>query len=178
MNNDDNYHLALGRFVDAFATAEHNLKFALAATAGISREVAQVLFTATRVDVAIGQIRNLYDARGIVIEQEVDNALSQMKSILTVRNAIMHYGAIFDGSHFVTSTAAHTLPKQAKTFRYELNDLERMTSDLLAIGHRFIWMAVHMLPNAYPEAIKLLDEAAMTPLQFKPPQPSSKGSGF
>jgi ribosomal protein S13 len=178
MNNDDNYHLALGRFVDAFATAEHNLKFALAATAGISHEVAQALFAGARVDVAIGQIRQLYEAQGIMIEQEVDKALSQMKVILTVRNAIMHYGAVFDGSHFTTSTAAHTLPKQAKTSRYELNDLERMTFDLLAIGHRFIWMAVHTLPNAYPEAIKLLDDAARTAMQFKPPQPNSKGNGI
>jgi hypothetical protein len=170
MNKDDSYHLALGRFVDAFATAEHNLKFALAATAGVSREVAQALFSGTRVDVAIGQIRQLHEAKAISMEPEVDRVLSQMKSILTVRNAIMHYGAVFDGSHFTTTTSAHTLPKQTKTSRHKLADLEHMTADLLVIGYRFIWMFTRHLPNAFPEAIQLLDDAARAPMQYKPPQ--------
>ena len=174
MNNDDSYHLSLGRFVDAFATAEHNLKFALAAMAGVSREIAQALFASTRVDVSINLIRQLYEAKGKAIENEVDKALSQMKSILTVRNAIMHYGALYDGSHFTTSTTPHVLPKQAKTSRYKLEDLERMSADLLVIGYRFIWMALHELPDVPLESIKLLDGYARTPLQFKPPQLSSK----
>ena len=138
MNKNDTYHLALGRFVDAFATAEHNLKFALAATAGVSREIAQALFSSTRVDVAITQIRQLHEANGATLHSEVDRALSQMKAILIVRNAIMHYGAIVEGNHFTTSTSAHTLPKQTKTSRYELIDLERMTADLIVIGHRLV----------------------------------------
>lgn len=170
MNNDDTYHLALGQFVDAFATAENNLKFALAATAKISRETAQALFSNTRVDGAIEQIRRLYEAEGNELENEVDIALSHMKAILTVRNAMMHYGATFDGNYFTTTTSAHTLPKQAKTIRHDLADLEHMTVDLLVIGYRFIWMAVRHLPNTFPGAIQMLDKAARVPLRYKPVQ--------
>lgn len=175
MNNDDTYHLALGRFVDAFATAEHNLKFALAATAGVSRDTAQALFSSTRADVAITQIRQIHEAHGITLDSEVDRALSQMKAILTVRNAIMHYGAEFDGSHFTTDTSAHTLPKQAKANRYELIDLERMTADLLVVGYRFIWMTARSLPNAFPEAIQRLHMAASASMQYRQPQPTRRG---
>jgi hypothetical protein len=96
MNNNDAYHLALGRFVDAFATAEHNLKFAFAETAKIPRDVAQAIFSGTRVDAAISLIRRLYEAKGINPEPEVEIALSHMNTILTVRNEIMHYGANAD----------------------------------------------------------------------------------
>lgn len=172
MNNDDKYHLALGQFVDAFATAENNLKFALAATAKISRETAQALFSNTRVDGAIDLIKRLYEAEGKEPEEEINIALSHMKAILTVRNGIMHNGAVFDGGIFTTTNSAHTLPKQAKTIRHNLADLEHMTADLLVIGYRFMWMAVRHLPNAFPEAIQMLDKAARVPLLYKPPQSS------
>jgi HEAT repeat protein len=173
MNNDDKYHLALGRFVDAFATAEHNLKFALASTAEVSREAAQALFSNTRVDAAIELIKRLHEANSNDLHKEVIRALSQMKAILTVRNVIMHYGASLEGSQFTTTNSAHVLPKQAKTTRHELIDLENMTADLLVLGYRFVWMTVYKLPNALPEAVQQLDEAASAPMRYKPPQSCS-----
>ena len=170
MNNDDTYHLALGKFVDAFATAEHNLKFALRKLSGVTDQVAQVIFSSTRVDIAIIQIRQLYEATGQTPIIEVDSALSQMKAISTVRNAIMHYGASVDGEHFTTSKGPHALPSKAEIRHHPIIDLEKMTVDLLVVGRRFMWICVQDMPNAFPEAIKLLDDVSSIPLRYKPPQ--------
>lgn len=175
MNTNDEYHLALGRFVDAFATAEHNLKFALRTTAGTTDEVAQVLFSSTRVDAAINQIKQIkqiYEAKNEVLTEEVDSALIQMKTISTVRNTVLHYGAQVAGDHFTTSKGPHALPAKADTRRHPIGDLDKMTADLMTVAHRFGWICSRALPNAYPEAIERLNERASAPLQYKSPPAS------
>lgn len=169
MSKHDAFHLALGRFVDAFATAEHNLKFALATTAAVPREVAQAIFSGTRADAAISFIGRLFEARGTRPGTDVDVALKRMQLILGVRNDLMHFGASLDGDHFTTSNAAHTIERQAKSIRLTISDLEDMTADLAAVSNRFIWLCVVNEPNAFPEAVQSLDAAARVPFRYKSP---------
>ena len=169
MVKHDAFHLALGRFVDAFATAEHNLRFALAATAGVPREVAQAIFSGTRTDAAISFIGRLFEARCTRPTPEIDVALKRMHLILGVRNDLMHFGASSDGDYFTTSNAAHTIERQAKSSRLAISDLDDMTADLVAVSSRFIWMCVVNEANAFPEAVQRLDAAARVPLRYISP---------
>ena len=168
MDKDDQYFLALGKFIDTFSTAEHNLKFALSETAKLPREVAQALLSGVNVDNAIKNIKRLYETFQTTIPDEITSALNHMSAITNIRNSIVHYGVTIDGAEFVTSTSAHTIPSRITTYRRNLDDLGRMTADLNIISHRFIWMALKDQPNAYPHVVKQIDEIARTPLQYKP----------
>ena len=168
MNRDDRYHLALGRFIDAFSTAEHNLKFALASVANVPRETAQAIFSGVRVKPAIDFIRRIFESRKESIPPDINNALNHMAAILSARDDIVHYGANVDGNEFITTNAPHTIPRQSKTKRRDIEDLGAMTEDLLTIGHLLIWMMVKDNPNAFPEALELLDKAAHAPFRYRP----------
>ncbi len=168
MNNDDKYHLALGRFVDAFSTAEHNLKFALAAVANIPRDTAKAIFSGVRVSVSISFIRRIYESRTQDIPQDINDALSHMNTILTERDQIMHYGGNFDGETLVTSTAPHTIHKKAIIKRRSLDDIDNMTKDLLTLGNMFMWIIIKDNPNSFREAIDFLHQSGHVPFQYKP----------
>lgn len=168
MNNDDKYHLALGRFIDAFATAEHNLKFAMAHVSGVPRETAQAIFSGTRVKLAMDFIRRIFESRNKLVPQDIEKALSHMSSILTARDRIVHYGGHFDGEVLFTSTAPHTIPRQAKNIRQSLDDINNMTTDLLTLGSMFMWIIIKDNPSSYQEAIDFLYKAGHAPFRYKP----------
>ena len=167
-DSDDRYHLALGRFIDAFATAEHNLKFALGSVANVPRDTAQAIFSGVRVKQAIDFINRIFESRKTPIPLDLRNALGHMSAILSARDDIVHYGASVDGNEFITTNSPHTIPRQARTKRRDIEDLDAMTEDLLTIGHLLIWMMAKDNPNAFPEALELLDNAAHAPLRYRP----------
>lgn len=168
MNNDDQYHLALGRFIDAFATAEHNLKFAVASVSNVPRETAKAIFSGTRVKLAIDFIRRIYESRNELIPQDIDKSLSHMSAILTARDEIVHYGATFDGETLITTNAPHTIQRQTKTKRRSLADIDAMTADLITLGNMFIWIIIKDNPNTFQEALDLLHQAGHVPFRYKP----------
>ena len=168
MNRDDRYHLALGRFIDAFSTAEHNLKFALASVANVPRETAQAIFSGVRVKTAIDFINRIFESRSEKVPQDLKTALSHMSIILSARDDIVHYGGSVDGNEFITTNSPHTIPRQSRTTRRGIEDLNAMTEDLLTIGNLLIWIMVKDNPNAFPEALEFLDKAAHAPLRYRP----------
>lgn len=170
MNNDDRYHLSLGRFIDAFSTAEHNLKFALAAVANVPRETAKAIFSGVRVKGAIDYIRRIFESRNETIPPDINRALSHMSAILTARDEMVHYGNTFDGTTLTMTmtTAPHTISRQAKTKRRSLGDIDDMTADLLTLGSIFISVIIRDNPNTYPEALELFRQAEQVPFRYKP----------
>lgn len=168
---DDAYFLALGRFVDAFSMAEHNLKFALAAFAEIPRDVAQAIFSGTRTADAVAFIRRVSESRGKDISADLDAALTQMTVINGTRNEIVHYGASQYGTELMMTNAAHTIERQRRFVRFSVEDIDTMSADLAAISARFTLVLVESSLGAIPEAVRFLEKRAQVPLRYRPPQP-------
>jgi hypothetical protein len=104
---ENNYHLALGRFVANYAFAEAVMQEVLRYYAKTKSRVARVIFTGIRTDVAINDVRGLIETAKITktARDELDYVFKQLASINTARNEILHYGArgIAEGDGFVTN---------------------------------------------------------------------------
>lgn len=111
--------------------------------------------------------RRLYESAGISLEPEANIALRHIKTISTIRNNIINYGAAFDGNSFMISSAAHIYCLKSKDKNLPLDDFGNTTASLIVLSHRFMAMTARHLPNAFPEAIDRLAEIACNPLQYK-----------
>jgi hypothetical protein len=89
------YRLALGTFVEAFAQVEAAIFYALSYHAKTRHPIAKALFSGTRVETAAGFLRRLADADLIEAAewQQLEPVLAQLHHVNDIRNAILHYGA-------------------------------------------------------------------------------------
>jgi len=135
----DKYHLALGRFIEAFAVAELWVLRALWATAGVNESVGTAALSGMRSRGAIDLIGRLFETRNTTLPAQLDSALVQMNAINTMRDNIVHWGSSYTGkslweAQLVVSNEylAHT-PKKKKTYPLSAPLLDGMREDLNTI---------------------------------------------
>lgn len=130
----DQYYLALGKFVDSFATAEDCIFAALRTTFRLSPKNSRALFSGTRCRTGMDFIRRAYEANSLPLPEILERAFAQLSAINTTRDTIIHYGATMesDGLRVSNERIAHT-PKTLKSFPISPSTLDEMTEDLATI---------------------------------------------
>lgn len=165
---------ALGRFIHKFAEVETLLFIQLIQTAGVPLQTAQAIFTDARIDKAKSTINRIRAANGMPKSPVLTRAFDQLGVIASVRNDIVHYGAMHTAEGFVVSNAlwAHA-PGKMRRFVISPTILNQMTTDLETIQACF---AVLSLTGIAPQ--QFIDQGfglrAQAPWQYKPPQPSAR----
>ena len=134
MDTEDSYHLALGRFMDQYATNEAITQSLLWREAGIEAPAAQAIFSGTRTQQALQFIRRLYAATGRTLDKNLERGMSHLAALTDVRNSIMHWGMRPMDQGFVISNMffAH-LPERRREFTISSGDLDAMRQDLVVI---------------------------------------------
>lgn len=138
IETEERYFGALGRFVHTFAEVEAALFSYLIVVADIPPETARATFDGFNIDAVRSKIRRLHEVRGKQLDPLYEPTTQQLGDILSVRNALVHYGTQFkDGepSHTTTERKAHT-PDAVRTFPISADILDSMTEDLETIRHR------------------------------------------
>ncbi|WP_439539488.1 hypothetical protein [Sphingomonas sp.] len=94
----DLFHLALGRFVHAFAEVETTLQGLVGETARTSKEMTRELFGNLTVNSAIDMLNRARRAQQRPECARLTRALDQLRDIARVRNRVLHQGArVFAG---------------------------------------------------------------------------------
>lgn len=176
------YYLALGRFVDTFASVEDSLFIALCATAKLDAKTGAAVFSGAAVDGSISFIRRLHETRNEPIPPRLGEVLAQLSAINTTRNAILHHGAhpVEDGTLRVTDQLRAHTDKKARSIPISPEVLDVMTEDVVTIVTA---LAVYTVKTNSPEMYEAsagpnrdaIDRRAMRALLYTPAQPSTKG---
>jgi hypothetical protein len=167
------YCLALGQFVDQFSKVESSLHLLLRWQTKTTTGTARAVFSGVRADAAAEYVRRLHSV-GIIDPREwveLEPVLNQVKAINTMRNDILHQGAmaIAEGRGFTTNALRALTEQHIKSFPVSPEMLADMTADLRKI---FIHLAVRhcgrpALRGKHPE----LEEVLRGTWRYKPPQP-------
>ena len=167
------YWAALGRFVHEFSRVERLLQMLLKQIAGVSDEVGRAIFSDTRAHAGKDAVRRILEARGVhAALQRLRPALDHLGNINGIRNNVVHWGAVHDGSDDLLVSNAHLAPTEnrAREFRISPRDLTAMSIDLYQIGIFFI---VEMRTDAGAMTEKEMEVWAPVlkePWLYKPPQ--------
>ncbi|MDR3464229.1 MAG: hypothetical protein P4L76_18145 [Beijerinckiaceae bacterium] len=159
----------LGRFVSQFAKAESALLFLLWDVAGTSEEVSGAIFNGVRAEGARDAINNILTATKQTDRMErLRSPFSQMATIGTIRNNLVHWGAAKSEDDFIV-TNTNRKPLKPKTFSISIDDFKDMGTDLFFILAMLV--AERSDANEETRAIVARDFAPR-PWRYKPPQPS------
>jgi hypothetical protein len=127
------YWEALGRFIQSFAGVELTLFQYTTHLAKIDWNVARILLGGEQVDRLIDHTRKLMDTASVDtdIQNKTNIALTQLKSISTVRNLLVHYVSI---ERQETGSSISWFKKYHRdaplSYNVSTKDLENMTVDL------------------------------------------------
>lgn len=170
--NERTYHLALGRFVDAFARVETLLQMVLCRHTRISHPASRAVFSGARTAVIRGYLRRLADVDMISAEQwaALEPVLQQLGIINDKRNDILHYGAreIDRGEGFVTNALMALTESRMTLFPISAPILTQMTFDCEKIILHLLYDQLtlgQLLAAPDPEHQRILQAA----WQYKPP---------
>lgn len=91
-NNRDRYWRALGKFVDKFAAVETFIHLLLYERTRIHLETAQVVFSGTRIQVAMGYIKRMADLEPLNKATAADQIyiFEQLGHLIGLRNNLLH----------------------------------------------------------------------------------------
>jgi len=178
----DKYYLALGRFVDTFASAEDSLFVALCVTAKLDVKTGAAVLSGAAVDGSISFIRRLHEMRDEPVPPRLGEVLAQLAAINTTRNAILHHGArtAEDGTLRVTDSLRVHTDKKARSIPISPEVLAKMTEDLVTIiAALAVFTAQTSSPEMYANSAgpnrDSLDQYASRAWLYTPAQPSTKG---
>lgn len=137
------YRLALGTFVEAFAQVEAAIFYALSWHAKTRHSIAKAIFSGTRVEQAASFMRRLADANLIETAEwrELEPVLTQLHHINDIRNAILHYGAqgVAEGGRALIADALRALTVQKiRIFPISADILADLTYDCRKIYRHLI----------------------------------------
>ncbi len=166
------YWAALGRFVHEFSRVEYLLQVLLRQVADVSEPVARALFSDARVHEATAKINRVLTERGeTAATARLVSPFKQLGDITRIRNNVLHWGAVHDGTDAFLVTNARTAPRdRIREFRLSVRDLEAMSVDLFGIGLHLI---VAMRPDGKPEELWNEWRAELeAPWLYKSPQQS------
>jgi hypothetical protein len=131
------YRLALGEFVEVFATAEIFIHFVLRWYTKTPAVIARAVFSGTRTDVTRGFLTRMADAN-IINAQDWDDLkpiIDQLGVINNKRNDLLHYGAmgVAEGDAYVSNAMMALIDARIMSFPVSPQILNNMTSDLRKI---------------------------------------------
>jgi hypothetical protein len=133
----DDYHHALGRFIDRFAKVEATAKELLYFTAGTGEDVSRVLFSGDRMDAIVTRIKKLRAVKNIPEDPILERAFGQLSIITAARNFLIHHEPHPEGATGVVnfSNKTSTVPGNEKEMTLTPEILETMVSDLWTISY-------------------------------------------
>lgn len=172
------YYEALGFFATEFAMTESALFFLLIAKSKVTMKVAKAVFSGARIDTVIDFLKRIQEANtgSRELGGDLDDVLSRLKSITTVRNDILHYGTL-DGDAFtrlVSNQFKALTQKHEKATQVTAQALMDMAADCQKI-------TVHVLAAIMPSAVldafgggvpPAMTQRLQSPWRYKPLQPS------
>lgn len=154
------YFSALGRFVTMFSLVESATALVLWGAAGLKPPMAQAVFSGTRMDVATGTIKRIFDIneesgyrKGKIVE-----AINQLSIITKARNDVLHYGIDFLSDPLdlrITNALFAHIGSKIRTTKISSDILENMTVDLARILVIFV---EYYLISSMPDLESLNDE--------------------
>jgi hypothetical protein len=170
---DQRYYDALGRFVDAFATAEGATQLVLWYYAKLPTSVALALLSGIRGDEVLNRMRRLFETGDVQQSDwaDLEPILQQFNLINGIRNEILHYGARAksDGERYVSNALkAHTRQK-ITVFSISAEILADMTHD---VGKIIIHLHTRHMGRPPLGGARNLDEVEKilrAPWRYKPP---------
>ena len=126
------YFLSIfGQFVNQFALTENILFLFLTQLLGISRDEGAAILSGSKVAACCSSIRRLYEARNRELPTEIEDCLSQLMVINSLRNDILHNGTTLQG---LVSTHVKAMPAKTATFTITSGSLRAATTDLFKIS--------------------------------------------
>lgn len=169
---DPVYWQALGRFVEAFASAETVMFALLSFYAKVPNDAAKALFSGTRVDASVKLIRRLIavDDPGEERRQELELTFAQLGAINDARNDIIHYGSwVTTEGRMTTNFSRAHLPQNVTWRPVSAAVLDAMTDDLHVIVTHLL------LHRQYPSVEDTRDrllrfQMTPEPWRYTPPQ--------
>ncbi|WP_420564190.1 hypothetical protein [Thalassobaculum sp.] len=135
VEHEERYFRALGRFVHRYSAVEAIMHAYHAHLAGLTREMANAVFSGIRVRVARDNIRRMHAVKNKPLDPAYADVLEQLNIIAAVRDAVIHHGATFeDGKpkHVTNARRAHT-EEATQSFPISADLLDAMSDDLDAI---------------------------------------------
>lgn len=135
---DVEYFLALGRFVEEYASVEDDLFTYLHMHSDMLLETARALLSGVRAEGCVSLIRRLWEVLPPEkdVRMELENAFAQFALIANVRNSVMHYGSFLSDSRvrLTTDVSRAHVKEKIHTHRVSSRDLDAMRIDLEKIG--------------------------------------------
>ena len=148
------YWLHLGRLIHEFSRVEFFLQYALRQFSGMTPEVSGAVSGEFRVAAAKDAINRVLVAKGdLEIRDRLKGPFDQLGVINGVRNDIVHWGALDDGSvDFLVSNSQRLFaPERLREFRVSLRDLRAMSLDLFRISSHLIDEIRGPVPDEHDE---------------------------
>lgn len=173
LDRRERYWLALGRFIHEFASVETSVQTLLWIVTDTSPQVAKAIFSGTRSDTACSYIRRTLQAQGQrELPPLLERAFSHLKTITTVRNDIVHYGAQFNDSTTFVTNAMLALPGGERTTQVPAKTLEDLWSDLRTIqACMTAYVFTEKRPHLGHKTAQQWLSAAQAPWRYKPDTP-------
>jgi hypothetical protein len=124
------YWKALGRFIHRFAMLEQQIAHLLALYAETPKGISQAVFSGVRAPLALSLIDRVRETKETPEDPDWNRLRAQFGIINSVRNDIVHLGAIMQSGGFKISNQARTIPSQVKTTSISATELDAMTDDI------------------------------------------------
>ncbi|HEV2016681.1 MAG TPA: hypothetical protein VGQ98_00105 [Gemmatimonadaceae bacterium] len=138
------YHTALGKFIETFATVESGLFAYLQRAAHMSDTTARIVASGWRTGNMITFVQSVWKAEPPPPEDAfLQDAVGQLTHINNLRNSLIHYASAFefadpDEPRLSSNAGRHVPSKPATEFRVSATMLTDCTSDLQVIYIRFL----------------------------------------
>ncbi len=163
------YWSELGAFMHAFSNTETQLIGLLRHVSGVKPIVAGLLFSGTRQDQARDMINKILDATNRVAKKKrLEYCFAQLATISTIRNNIIHWGAIpqLNNELLISNALLFPTDNRLKEFIITPTDLRNMKLDLIRISSMIMLETGTRKPSG--PFVQWLSE----PWFYRPPQPS------
>ena len=165
-----NYWLALGRFIHAYALTERETFTLLLEKAGVSRPMAQALFSGSRVKNTMSLLKRIADVRGQAVPANVTRAMDQLGHITGARDKIVHHGATIHDGAFTVTDKHRTIPRQAYEQPFPPETINEMTDDLETIGASFYTWLCGPNGEGFDASGVSWNDRALAPWRYTPPE--------
>lgn len=127
------YWTELGRFIHGFSSVERALQAVAWQTAGVTHEVARVVFGKLRVEATIEVIRSLQRSQGLEADPRQARAFAHLKVIARIRNDVVHQGADFTTDGLKVTNVLMALPGNERTTAMSPAILRDLSMDLVVV---------------------------------------------
>jgi hypothetical protein len=136
-SQNEKYWAALGAFIETFAVVEDVLNSFLISYAKVTPGVGRALFSGTRCDAAIDNVRRIRTVKRAPQDEGLETVFVHLKAISNVRNFLVHYEHVGkDDDRIVSDRSRALTPDRVREHRVSSALLNEMTRDLHYIANR------------------------------------------